>query len=137
MKIKILDTIFDIRNNLVILHVFKYETEAELNIAIKANELPQALGLGKPGIIYPPKVIGQICSSVKDKELDWQSTLDKESHISKDDMAKYKECLKNNSLLDEETDESIKLREKIEAKINNLSAFPFEQAQKYVQKTKN
>lgn len=127
MLIKILDTTFNVRKNLVILKIYKYDTESEINIAIKADELPQALGIGKPGVVYPAKVIGKICSAVKDKKIDWQTTLDDSVHVTKDEMAQYKECLKNNTLLEDETDESSKIREKIENKIDNLSAFPFEQ----------
>jgi len=133
VKIKIIDFVYNIKQKLIILQVFDIVKAKDMEIAIKADQLPLALGIGREDIEYPRSVILSICSQIKGKEIYWDSTLDESTQITSEERQKYSELLKNNPLIDEEGDESKSLRDEINNKINNLDAYPFEQVLKYVE----
>ena len=133
-KVNILDIKYDTTQNLVVLKAKSTENGHILEFAMDANDLPFAIGLGKEGVMYPKKVILAIAQTLKGKDVTWQSKLDKSAVLTKKDRKGLSKSLKDNPILDGETEETKKLTEELEDKVTNLNKYPLHKLGKFIKK---
>lgn len=72
LKVKILDTNYNEKHHLVFWKIKRLDTEQEISLALKADELVQGL-LNNPNVKVTPKEIIEFNSNMIGKEINWDS----------------------------------------------------------------
>jgi len=84
-RVKVISVDFDKERKLVFLKI-KDENKKELILGMNSRELPIALEIGDPEVVFPDDIIEKICNAIVGKEINWTSRLDKEVAINVDDL---------------------------------------------------